>query len=224
MLHRLILVGLLCLTAVCTACRGDLTTTVPVANYLALNLNAAQITLDPGGSFEAHVYAVQFHEPLIEVTEFVDWHTTNASVAEVSASGTVTAIGPGFAVITASITGQNGEGTLTSQSLTVLVTGTPGTPPPSTQLTSIEIRAEDGSAISQSLSVKKTDKLQLSVIAHYSDGSTQPASGVSWRISDQTVAQIDSTGLILPLKPGIVSVNARLGPLESNYVLVQITP
>ncbi|MEO7995305.1 MAG: hypothetical protein ABI743_12985 [bacterium] len=224
MLHRLALLFMLVCALAGTACKGSPPDVpyIPVSNYVAINLSQTSVTLDPGGAIDLHAFAIQIGtiQP-VELTGFLTWKSSDTSVAIVNEVGVVFAIAPGIATVTGEIQG------LVSQSCTVNVTGVvvpPGTAP---SLQALVIRQGDGTAITSAIHITTDDTAELSVVGLYSDGTTLPITGFTYRVSDPRIATVRFDGLFEPIKAGIVSVNARGDfegrHLESNYVLFQIT-
>lgn len=225
MLHRLLLPGLLVLVLCCVACKGKVATVpyLPVSNFLALNLNASEATIDPGTVFQAVASAIPIGlSTPVDLSFYCTWRSTDPSVASVDGVGIISGNSPGTAVITATLTDEFGQ-SLESSTLFVLVTGTPSGPVAPVVLSSLEVRNSDGSAITTTIRIAKTEVILFDVLARYSDGSSGPISGVSWRVSDPTIALITAGGELQPIKAGVIAINARLGSLESNYIVVQIT-
>lgn len=64
---------------------------------------------------------------------------------------------------------------------------------------------------------------QYTATANYSDGSSKPATGVTWASSDTSVASINSAGLMTAVKQGSVTISAASGGITGN-VSVTIGP
>jgi RHS repeat-associated protein len=72
-------------------------------------------------------------------------------------------------------------------------------------------------------SLEVGEQIPLSVIAHYSDGSTQDVSTqVSWQISDSSLASIDANATLHADRSGTVEISAYLSGITSNTLSIQI--
>lgn len=225
MRRYLLLLALSLLSVLGIACEGEVPddSYFPAANFLALNLSATDVVLDPGTTYVAGATGIPVGLGSgVDLTQFVEWSSNNPSVASVSANGIVSANGPGFASITARLAGDGGS-FLSSGTMVVRVTGTPAAGPSAVELVGLVIRQGDGTPISGVLRIADNEDLEFSVSGRFSDGTTRSVGGVTWRVSDPTVATVAADGTLTPLKAGVISVNARLGAIESNYVVVQIT-
>jgi hypothetical protein len=224
-MHRyLLLFSLLVLSLVGTACKGEVPDQayIPASNYLVLNLSTVEAILDPGTTFAAKAFGtpVGLTAP-VDLTQYVQWSSTVPSVATVNSDGIIFGNGPGFTQIRATLVGDDGS-TLNSGTLVVRVTGDPLASPETIELTGLVIRRDGGATINSTINITTDDALALEVIGKFSDGSSRVVGGITWRVSNPTLAEIGSDGVLTPLKTGIVSVNARLGDVESNYIVVQI--
>ncbi len=125
-----------------------------------------------------------------DVTGQVIWTAGDASVANISAGGLLSANRSG----TTQVTARSGS---FSNSVTVTVSRK--------ELTQLQITPAN-----VSLSPGLTQQLECRAI--YSDRTNQDVTNqVSWSTSDAGVARISSTGLVTGVKPGQVSVTALLG-------------
>lgn len=125
----------------------------------------------------------------------VTWSSSNTNVALVDSTGTVKGIFSGTATITA---------TFSSQSVSVDVTIV------AARLTAIGVSPNPAST-------PKGLTVQLSASGTYSDGSSRPlTSGVTWATSDNTLATVDSTGLVKGLAVGGVTITASVGSVSGS--------
>lgn len=90
------------------------------------------------------------------------------------------------------------------------------TPPPPT-LQSINV-APQTSSVAAGLTE------QFSATGVFSDGSSRPLTGLSWSISDATLATIDGTGLLTTLKQGTVTISAASGSVKGSAPAFTIGP
>jgi uncharacterized protein YjdB len=150
-------------------------------------LTATGSVLDAGGS--------------VIVGETVTWTSSDESIATVSASGLVSAVSPGQAVVTAQ------SGPLTSD-VAITVTQTPA---------SIEVSADSVSfsAIGDTLTVEAT--------VRDSGGSPIVGAAVTWTSSDSTVASVVD-GLITARGFGNATVTASAGAQTATVVVLVTQP
>jgi uncharacterized protein YjdB len=116
----------------------------------------------------------------------VTWATSNASVATVSMTGLVSAVGAGSATITATSEGKSGTAAVTAAAVPVAsVTVTPTT---------------------ASLTVGQTTQLT----ATPKDANGTPLSGraVTWATSNAGVATVSATGVVTGVAPGTATITA----------------
>jgi 6-phosphogluconolactonase (cycloisomerase 2 family) len=64
---------------------------------------------------------------------------------------------------------------------------------------------------------------QFSAKGNFSDGTSTPLNGATWSTSDQTLATVDSQGLVTTHKPGSVTVTAAMGTI-ANTAPVTVGP
>ncbi|MFU8804977.1 MAG: Ig-like domain-containing protein, partial [Bradymonadaceae bacterium] len=137
---------------------------------------------------------------------FVEWVSTNTSVARVDSTGTVIGRAAGQTTIRAISEG------IESNDIELTVTAVS---------TSDEVTAVDVTPITLTLEVDATHIMQ----AEARDGTTAlPALDVdSWESSDPTVAQIDAAGEVTAVAPGITLITATIDGVE-GYGFIQVTP
>lgn len=137
-----------------------------------------------------------------DVTNAVQWTSGNTQVATVNATGAVTSVGPGNAIITAT------DGSISASSdVTVNVTATP-----SRALTSITILP--GSQLVGNIG----ETTQYIAIGSYTGGTpvTQDLTDlVKWSSSDVFVATIDAAGLATTVSGGPTTITALYTPLPT---------
>ncbi len=127
------------------------------------------------------------------------WTSSNPAVVSIGASGVVTAVSPGSAVITATV-----EGVDATATVTVL------RPVASVSFTSLQ----------SSLFIGRT--MQLSVSARDAQGVTLTGRAVTWASSDLAIATISATGLVTAIAAGTVTVTANVEGVEANVSLTMV--
>jgi uncharacterized protein YjdB len=116
----------------------------------------------------------------------VTWSSDNGSVATVSGTGLVSASGAGTATITATSEGKSGTASVTVSSIPVAsVTVSPAT---------------------ASLSVGQT--AQLTATPKDANGNPLLGRPVTWQSSDNTIATVNSSGLVTGVAAGAVTITA----------------
>ncbi|NAW66495.1 Ig-like domain-containing protein [Photobacterium halotolerans] len=139
-----------------------------------------------------------------DVTDQVVWRSSASGTASVESNGLIIAQADGNAVITGVFDG------ITSNSATLTVTDA--------SLVSLDIT-------SSGLSLAVGTEQQLTVIGHYTDGTTQNLTAqVAWNSDDLLLATVSDTGLLIALLNGTVTISASLGGVNSDGILVTIKP
>jgi uncharacterized protein YjdB len=117
----------------------------------------------------------------------VTWASANPSLASVSTSGLVTALGAGTATITATVDGQLGAATLTVAQ------------PPSSPVATVNVQLG-----TSSLGIGQTT--QTSVILLDSHGSVLTGRTITYTSSAPTVASVSATGLVTGVAAGSATI------------------
>ncbi|HEX4322463.1 MAG TPA: Ig-like domain-containing protein [Acidobacteriaceae bacterium] len=135
------------------------------------------------------------------VTSTATWASSVPAVATVSSSGLVTGVGAGTTTITASMTGFGGL--ITSNTVSVTVTGNTGGGTGTVAFTSLSI-------IPNSQAVAAPSQTgQFIAIGTLSTGATEDiTTQVRWSSSSASVARISSTGLATGLSKGTTTITA----------------
>ena len=130
-----------------------------------------------------------------DLTAQVSWQSGDNAIAEISNLGLLTARSIGSATITASFDGQ---------SSTALITITPAT------LNSININPGN-------LAIANGTSSSLLVTGLYSDLTTQNLTQqVTWQSSDNSIAEINTDGLVTGYSTGTATITAHLNGLSST--------
>jgi len=116
----------------------------------------------------------------------ITWTSNATTVATVSATGLITGVGAGGAVITAA-----------SEGKTAVVAVT---------VTSVPVASVTVTPASDTVTVAST--LQLSAVAKDAAGGTLTGRVISWSTSDPARATVSSTGLVTGVTPGEVTITA----------------
>jgi uncharacterized protein YjdB len=116
----------------------------------------------------------------------VTWSSSSTTIASVSATGLITAVVPGGAVITATSEGK-------SAVVAVTVSAVP--------IASIAVTPSSDNVV-------VTQTLQLSAVAKDAQGGALPGRTIAWSSSDASRATVSSTGLVTGVTPGDVTITA----------------
>ena len=158
------------------------TLTVTGAGRLALNSDDA-ITLKKGDSKK--VTATAYYNDSRVTNATINWTTTNEKVATVD-NGTIKAVGYGDAQIAASWTAENGKTYTAKVDVKVVYNGL--------------YLSNEQNEVTMSQGSTQEIVWQILDMGEYSKGSTgegyNPSSDVTWKSSDETVATVDSEGVI----------------------------
>jgi trimeric autotransporter adhesin len=145
------------------------------------------VTLDRGGS--STLTASAFDDGGAPITgRSVTWASGNTNVATVDAGGTVTALGPGTADITATIGGVAGHATVT-----VLA---PPAPVASVTIAPKQITIESGQTT------------QLTATVRDKEGNVLTGRTITWTTTNQLVVNVDGNGNITGFFPGTANIVA----------------
>ena len=134
----------------------------------------------------------------------IAWSSNATSIANVSASGLVTALAAGSAIVTATSEGKTGTSSVT-------VT----TPPP------VPVATVTVSPAAPSVQVGST--VQLSAVARDASGNVLTGRTVTWTSSNTTLASVSTSGLVSALVAGTVTITANCGGVNGTSS-VTVTP
>jgi len=173
-----------------TACQVMVT-----SNLVAVEVEPASVLLDPGDVQQLKVTAYFLDGSTADVTDESAYATNNSAVAWADAAGLVTANGPGNATITASYGGM-------SDTCRVQVLAP--------TLVSIEVDPDN-------LELEINGSAQLTVTAHYSDGSDQDVTPLCiYQSTDESVATVTAAGLVGAVAAGNATIRASYGGLTDT--------
>ncbi|MDD4272150.1 MAG: Ig-like domain-containing protein [Desulfobacter postgatei] len=182
--------------------------TIDATGPLALSLGASQ-TLSATGTFSD-----SSTRSLTVAGDGLVWSSADVTVVSVTTGGTITAAGPGSAVITAHAGGQSA--TITVNVVTLVdFTISPGT-----------------------LNLTIGDTATLTATGQFSDGSSRvltAGDGVSWVSEDPSVATVSSSGLVTAVSVGNIqiagsvdgnshSVSLAVNPVAANPQISNVIP
>ena len=171
----------------------NMTTVKPTVQATGVALGKSSTSLQVGQS-----ETISFSVQPAGASQSVTWSTGNAAVATVDATGKITAVGPGTAVITAT----TGNGKTANVNVTVSAATATG--------------VTLGKS-STSLQVGQSETISFSV---------QPAGAsqsVTWSTGNAAVATVDATGKITAVSPGTAVITATTGNGKTANVTVTVS-
>ena len=162
--------------------------TVALAPVASVTVSPSAATLIVGQTVELEAQPRDASGRLLD-GRTVTWSSNRSDVATVSATGTVAAVSPGTATITASSEGRSGAATIVVEAPTVN-------------------RVEVTPAIA---SVGVGASFRLTATVFDSRGNVIPGAQVAWSSSDTRIATVDNTGRVVGVREGSVTITATSG-------------
>ncbi|MGL5815433.1 MAG: beta strand repeat-containing protein [Aeromonas sp.] len=173
--------------------------TVTNASVSQIQITPPTLTLAKGTKGKLTAIATYSDNTTQDISNLVDWNSSDIGVATVNLSGEVTAVTIGSATLTGSV------GSVTSN-------------PVSLSVTNPSVNQIDLSATASTLAAGT--KTQLTAVANYSDGSSQNITGlVSWSSSDSNVATVDTSGEVTAVAPGTATITGSFGGQTSTLTI-----
>jgi len=179
-----------CVGSIC----GSSSMMVNPSNLTSITITPSTQTILIGSTIQYRAIGTFADGGTEDLTGSVTWNSSSPAVATISSSGLANTFIKGTANITASFNGASG-----STTLNVVL-----------PLAEIEILPRNGF-------VAQGGTQQFTAIGTYTDGSTTDLTNtVSWSASPNTVAGINSTGLVTALTPGTATITASWGQISSS--------
>lgn len=171
------------------------------------------------------------------------WTSLTPDFLTVDASGTVTGLKPGSSRIKVSILGQEAFALISVTVPTATGSVPASTPAASASPDSGVSTASDSTAASPELAKLRTitikpidqttqptvftmstlgEQKQFEAIGKDAEGQTIPNLTFKWTSSDETIATVNSTGMVAAVKTGVTNLIATAGNVTSNTVVVQV--
>ena len=179
---------------------GTTQLTVTSATVTQITVSAASPSLTLGLS-QQYTASGSFSDGTTQdITNVVQWHSSNSNIASITVSGFATGRTLGTVTISATFGGVTGNASLTVNAASV---------------SSIAITPSSGS-------IAQGTKISFTATGTYNDGSTHDLTGVVTWSSDNTAAlTIGSTnGVAFGVRPGQANVTATLGSLSPSVPVV----
>lgn len=178
---------------------GPTAPNAPAASLTTLTVSLASSTVVAGQTTSAS--AAGFDQNGVAIaTGTVLWSSGAPSLATVTSSGTITALGAGQVTIIATAGGRSGQATLTILPPVTFVSVSPA-----------------------SFSVVLGATQQLSAFARDSSGTPLTGRSIAWGTSDSTKVRVSPTGLVTAVSLGTATV-AATSEGKIGFALVTITP
>ncbi|CAN5796606.1 hypothetical protein BH23GEM5_BH23GEM5_08010 [soil metagenome] len=165
----------------------------------SVSINSPDQTLELGRTVQLNATATSAAGNPLDRT-FV-WSSTDETRVRVSSTGMVTAVAPGTAMIRATVDGKRGEVQITVSPVAVA---------------SVEV-------VPNLRSVQIGDTVHLRVLARDAAGNELTGRQVTWASSDQTRAQVSTTGIVTGVSPGTATITATVGG-RSGTSTITVTP
>ena len=167
---------------------------VPVAT---ITLQPPTLTIAPGQTAELTA-TTKTADGTTVTGRTITYASDNSGVARVSATGVVTGVSSGTAVITATSEGRSATSTVTVQPAVYSVLVSPSL-----------------------VLVRKTTTVQLSAAAYDGNNNRIFGRAVTWSSDDETVATVDANGLVTTKQAGVVRIKATIdGKSDASVITV----
>jgi hypothetical protein len=188
---------------------------VPLASgpvqMVALLIQVPKTAIDVGQTVPLKVNARYSDGKEMEVSNEVQWASSNGSILTISPEGQAQAHSFGDVDVNARV------GNVISPPIRLTISALSNVqrkPPP--HVISLILDSDK-----QRLFVQ--DRAQLRVKARFSDGAiTEVAEGVDWRSTDDSVVNINGNGQLEALKEGKARVTGRYGGVEAETILIDV--
>jgi alpha-tubulin suppressor-like RCC1 family protein len=169
--------------------------TGPPPQVVSVTVTPSEVTLDPGESQQlTAVPRDEAGDPLDDRP--VAWETTEQTVATVSATGMVTAVGPGDAVITA--TSEQNSGTAA---------------------VSVSVPVASVTVSPSELTLLAGAPQQLTAVTRDEAGNTLVGRSITWTTSAPSVASVSETGMVSGVGEGTATITATAGGKNAGAVV-----
>lgn len=176
------------------------TTVAIIGTPITANIDPDTATLAPGQGVELYMAVADSNDSGFSVPPTdASWSSDDASVATVDNRGQVTAVAEGVAHISGTYRNVTGTAEITVKDSVASVTVSPD---------SVDLQAGDST--------------QLTAVAKDTAGIVLIGHSTSWVTSDETIATVDSTGLVHAVGPGTATVAATVDG-ESGTAEVVVT-
>jgi len=179
------------------SCGGNVEFGFPFSSVVtsSIAITPAGPSLPIGATQQFTATAAQSDGTSIDVTAQAAWKSSNTSVATVNSRGLASALGPGTTTITATSGSTAGSTTLTVTSAT---------------LSSLSVSPTNPA-------VPKGFTEQLTATGIFSDGTNfNITTQVTWSSSNDSVATVNNTGVVIGIGPGTATITAASGKITGT--------
>ncbi|HEU4629955.1 MAG TPA: Ig-like domain-containing protein [Gemmatimonadaceae bacterium] len=166
---------------------------------VTLSPDAAELTV--GATVTLRARALDRTGAEITTSDPVTFASESPGIARVSAEGVVTGVGPGTAIVTATIAGVSGRAT-------------------------IRVRPRRAAAINVdplTVSVRVGQRVTLDAVVRDADGNVLPDATIQWTSSASSIATVNSSGVVTGVSPGATAIIAESGEARTS-IAVTVTP
>jgi len=178
-------VGMATISATSGGKSGSASVTVVPVPVGSVTVSPASVTLVPTQVTSLSA-VVRDANDVVVIDRAVVWSSSNTAVAIVSPSGSVTAVAPGVATVTATSEGRSGSATI---SVVPMPVGSVTVNPATSTVTT-------GQTVALSATVRDTS------------GAVVTDRAVTWRSSDETIATVSSAGVVTGVNAGTATITA----------------
>jgi len=183
------------------SCGGHVEFGFPFSSVVtsSVAITPAGPSLPIGATQQFTATAAQSDGTSIDVTAQAAWKSSNTSVATVNSRGLASALGAGTSTITATSGSTAGSTTLTVTSAT---------------LSSISVSPTNPA-------VPKGFTEQLTATGIFSDGTNfNITTQVTWSSSNDSVATVNNTGVVIGIGPGTATITAASGKITGTTIVL----
>jgi hypothetical protein len=185
----------------------------PAPSLINLSIYGERQELNPDEALELSLRARYSDGSEKEISNAVEWSSSDARVARVDDAGRLTALQSGTTKITATYGG------LSSPAWSLNVKAPPPKPAPPPTLVALAVDADKKDILPR-------EKMVLRVAGKFSDGSNKSVAGVDWSSSNSAIASVNGRGELEAWRAGKTAVVARSGNVRSApfWVIVKEPP
>ena len=191
----------LLLGSILLASCGNNTPTTPTPTTSSIALTCPAATLVSGSAFTCTATAKDASGNVLSTQPTISYTSSNTGVATVDASGKVTAVAPGTAIITAKV------GDVT-QTFTVTVSA----PTPTSTVKDVSLTCTPTTITTVTYSV-------CTATAKDASGTALTNQPITYKSSDPSVASVDFSGIVQGLKPGTTTITATAGGVSATQTI-----
>ena len=172
-----------------------------VSSVSSVLITAPTSAIDVGGTVDLTV-TVRDLAGAVVTGKSLSWATSNATVASVSSTGTVTGVAAGSALISASVEGKTG----------------------STQVTVVAAAVATVAIVPPTDPVVAGQSYSLAALVKDQPGNTLAGRRVTWSSSAPGVATVDNTGQLTTFTPGTTTITALCEGVSASTAIVVSAP